>query len=101
MTPAEQAAVEAAVRAAEAADATAGPYDGTKPPAVLEERLGPLDWSEFGGRGYRLLREVHKRTSGLSGPKGGTPDRVETAGARYEDSMSAARERLSRALSAA
>lgn len=99
MTPTEAAAVEAAVRAAEAAEATPGAYRGTKPPEVLEARLGPQDWSDFGGRGYALLREVHKRVSGWSGPTGGSPDG--DGGGRYEDSMSAARERLVRAFAAA
>ena len=90
--------VHANLLAAEAADATVGHYPGTKPPAVLEARLGPLDWSSFGGRGYRLLRAVHARTSGVSGPKGETPDRVEMAGARYEAVYLRARARLSGAM---
>lgn len=102
MTTAEEDAVEAAVRAVRAGDRAPhgrGRCEGPTPVEALEARLGPLDWHSFGGRGYALLRAVHARLSDADAPQGGSPDG--DGGGRYEDSMSAARDRLSRALTAA
>lgn len=58
-----EAALEAAARAARRCDRTGhvGKGPRPKPPAaVLEEELGPLDWS-FDGDGFRLLRELLAR----------------------------------------
>lgn len=101
MSPDVEAALEAAARAAEAACATPGRYRGTKPTEVLEDRLGPLDWSSFTGRGYRLLRALHARLSEREGPTGGTPDGAKAPGAKYEAAYSRARERLVRAMTVA
>lgn len=97
MTPAEEAAVEAAVRAVHAFEARDGQFRGTTAAEVLDERLD-LDWSSFTGRGYRLLRDVLER---IHGPHRRASDRGASdrrAGARFEDATAAARDRLSGAL---
>lgn len=63
---------------------------------ALNDRLA-LDWSRFGSRAYELVREIHRRTSEPDPLTGGKPDRRRRRGAKYEDSIFKARERLSRA----
>lgn len=99
MTPDEEAAVQAAVAAAKAHEGTGvghRPYPSYSAVDALEERLGPLDWS-IGGRGFELLREVHRRVAGGPDLTGGEPELPWKAGAKYEDRYSPARRRLSRA----
>lgn len=101
MTPSEQAAVQAAVRAVWAHARQSGHRTRASRSAadVLDERL-ELDWSRFDSRAYKLLREVHDRVSGLSAPKGGVPDAPRDRGAKYEKRYSPARRRLARATTA-
>lgn len=61
-----EAALQAAVVASEAAASANGHYRGTRPDELLDQRLGPLDWSRFDSPGYDLLREVARRR-GLQG----------------------------------
>lgn len=67
-----EAALQAAVRAVEAARTASGEFRGTRSDEVLEERLGPFDWSSFDSPGYALLRDINERAGVGSG--GGTAE---------------------------